>query len=408
MRPRPRQSDFSLKAAAASAWSLSSPRLVSISLARRYLNYCAYAGSCTSYYLHNPQPVRGRLPLQAATKAIDIGKLCLLETCNCHNCQECTVVACAWKLLSGKWHPYLIPRRVVLKIFHLHFTPLLNEHERSFKSINPNHEATKFTVGSDSLLHYRCFTQQLQSWRLYGWQTRQLRWAHSHLELVFVAHSSTENAPVFSPEKLYLLTVNFHNTFVYPHNLAEANKINSTVFAEDCQGNIDITRTFVGRELNTEYVFGSFAQVGKTNRLNLLGSPQTWNMTHWTGFQNNVNFAVTFQMFMPVLNITLPLEIWTWLSFNVSYQPSTLVAMLTRPTRRARERSLNTTLLSDTLSITSKPFSPWEHGFCKPLRLRWHWQIFRRRLPVPSAKLPRLLALGRTHSTLAMMLATSS
>ncbi|KAE9983099.1 hypothetical protein BLS_004934 [Venturia inaequalis] len=122
---------------------------------------------------------------------------------------------------------------------------------------------------------------------------------------------NSENAPVFSPEKLYLLTVNFHNTFVYPHNLAEANKINSTVFAEDCQGNIDITRTFVGRELNTEYVFGSFAQVGKTNRLNLLGSPQTWNMTHWTGFQNNVNFAVTFQMFMPVLNITLPLEIWT-------------------------------------------------------------------------------------------------
>ncbi|TID20799.1 hypothetical protein E6O75_ATG05563 [Venturia nashicola] len=126
----------------------------------------------------------------------------------------------------------------------------------------------------------------------------------------------TESAPVFTPEKLYQLTVNFHDTFVYPHNLAEAKKINSTIFSEDCQGNIDITRTFVGRELNTEYVFGSFAQVGKANQLNLLGSPQTWNMTHWTGFQNNVNFAVTFQMFIPVLNITLPLEIWTWLSFN--------------------------------------------------------------------------------------------
>ncbi|QDS72133.1 hypothetical protein FKW77_003971 [Venturia effusa] len=126
----------------------------------------------------------------------------------------------------------------------------------------------------------------------------------------------TDDAPVFTQEQLYRLTTRFHDTFVYPHNLAEAKKVNSTIFSEDCQGNIDITRTFVGRELNTEYVFGSFAQVGKTNRLNLLGVPETWNMTHWTAFQNNANFAVTFQMFLPVLNVTLPLEIWTWVSFN--------------------------------------------------------------------------------------------
>lgn len=150
----------------------------------------------------------------------------------------------------------------------------------------------------------------------------------------------TDNAPVFSPEKLYNLTLHFHNTFVYPNNLAEANKINSTLFSEDCQGNIDITRTFVGRELNTEYVFGSFAQVGKTGKLNLLGVPETWNMTHWTGFQNNVNFAVTFQMFMPVLNITLPLEIWTWLSFNVSQSPCTLTTMLTCVTEQRRDQSV--------------------------------------------------------------------
>lgn len=124
------------------------------------------------------------------------------------------------------------------------------------------------------------------------------------------------------------MTTRFHDTFVYPHNLAEVNKVNSSLFSENCQGNIDVTRTFVGRELNTEYVFGSFAQVGKTKSLNLLGVPMSWNMTHWVGFQNNVNFAATFQMFIPVLNVTLPLEIWSWLSFNVCYSPSNILATL--------------------------------------------------------------------------------
>jgi hypothetical protein len=131
--------------------------------------------------------------------------------------------------------------------------------------------------------------------------------------------TGTDNAPIFSAEKLYNLTTRFHDAFIYPNNLAEATKINSSIFSEDCQGNIDVTRPFIGRELNTEYVFGSFGNVGKTQTLNLLGVPLSWNMTHWSGIQNNANFAVTFQMFIPVLNITLPLEIWTWVTFNVRH-----------------------------------------------------------------------------------------
>ena len=44
----------------------------------------------------------------------------------------------------------------------------------------------------------------------------------------------------------------FVDAFMYPNNTAEASKINSTLFAENVQGRVDLTSTFDGRELNTE------------------------------------------------------------------------------------------------------------------------------------------------------------
>jgi hypothetical protein len=129
---------------------------------------------------------------------------------------------------------------------------------------------------------------------------------------------NTYEAPIFTSDQLYGFVERFHNTFIYPNNLKEAQKINSSLFADNVLGNVDITRTFSGAELNTEYVFGSFANVGKSQSLNLLGVPLSWNMTHFVGSHNVASYAATFQFFIPVLNITLPLEIWTWLSFNVS------------------------------------------------------------------------------------------
>jgi hypothetical protein len=42
------------------------------------------------------------------------------------------------------------------------------------------------------------------------------------------------------------------DAFMYPNNTVEAAKINSTLFAENVQGRVDVTNTFDGRELNTE------------------------------------------------------------------------------------------------------------------------------------------------------------
>jgi hypothetical protein len=44
----------------------------------------------------------------------------------------------------------------------------------------------------------------------------------------------------------------FANAFMYPNNTIEAAKVNSTLFAENVQGRVDLTSTFDGRELNTE------------------------------------------------------------------------------------------------------------------------------------------------------------
>ena len=46
----------------------------------------------------------------------------------------------------------------------------------------------------------------------------------------------------------------FADAFMYPNNTAEASKINSTLFAENVQGRVDLTSTFGGRELNTEAI----------------------------------------------------------------------------------------------------------------------------------------------------------
>lgn len=67
----------------------------------------------------------------------------------------------------------------------------------------------------------------------------------------------------------------------------QAKSINSTILAEDVLGRIDITRTFEGRELNTEYLFGLFANIAATpNSITLLGIPISYEIIHFAANQN--------------------------------------------------------------------------------------------------------------------------
>jgi len=111
--------------------------------------------------------------------------------------------------------------------------------------------------------------------------------------------------------QLYQMEKKFLDAFIYPANqiqvrcvkcllmwtaqpwtrltvcIWQAKAINSSVFAEDVQGRVDITRTFDGRELNTEYIFGLFAKLAANpNSFTLLGYPTSYEITHFAASQN--------------------------------------------------------------------------------------------------------------------------
>ena len=85
--------------------------------------------------------------------------------------------------------------------------------------------------------------------------------------------------------------------------------INSTLLAEDVQGRVDTTRNFDGREINTEYLFGLFANLATSsngpnafslfglfanlatsgndpNAFSLLGIPTSYEITHFAASEN--------------------------------------------------------------------------------------------------------------------------
>ncbi len=76
----------------------------------------------------------------------------------------------------------------------------------------------------------------------------------------------------------------------------QAKSINSTIFAEDVQGRVDITRTFLGRELNTEYLFGLFANIAANkNEFTLLGYPTSYEITHFAASQNIASASIRYE-----------------------------------------------------------------------------------------------------------------
>jgi len=86
-------------------------------------------------------------------------------------------------------------------------------------------------------------------------------------------------------------------------------------------GRVDITRTFVGRELNTEYLFGLFAQLAlNPNATTLLGVPINYSIVHFTANQNIAAAATIITFDFVSLGLVLPVEIDTWNVFNAQGQ----------------------------------------------------------------------------------------
>lgn len=133
---------------------------------------------------------------------------------------------------------------------------------------------------------------------------------------------SDSTQPYFSIDELWSLHDQLWGSFVYPANVEQARSINSSLIAEDCLGRVDLTRTFQGVELNTEYIFGLFvAGAGADAPFTLLGVPVSYEITKFAGNENIVSSSVIIQFEFEALksivpNLTVPVEIDAWITYN--------------------------------------------------------------------------------------------
>ena len=74
---------------------------------------------------------------------------------------------------------------------------------------------------------------------------------------------------------------NFADNYMAPRNAEVARTINSTLFAEDVFGTVDVSTDFDGRELSTEYVFGLFVNLDTDPTAPaVLGIPRSYNVSN--------------------------------------------------------------------------------------------------------------------------------
>ncbi|KAF2800302.1 hypothetical protein K505DRAFT_264204 [Melanomma pulvis-pyrius CBS 109.77] len=126
--------------------------------------------------------------------------------------------------------------------------------------------------------------------------------------------------PNLGYDELLSLQHQFWNKFKYPNNIKEAESINSTVFSEDVQGRVSDTRNFVGRELNTEYIFGLFTP---SDSASIIGRPGDYEIVQFVANKNIAVASTTVQFIFPSFNnISLPVRIDTWLTWNAAREIS--------------------------------------------------------------------------------------
>ncbi|KAJ4299836.1 hypothetical protein N0V90_005082 [Kalmusia sp. IMI 367209] len=139
--------------------------------------------------------------------------------------------------------------------------------------------------------------------------------------VAFATAAASTVQPNFGYSELLKLQKQFYNRFLYPNNLKEAESINSTVFSEDVQGRVSDTRNFVGRELNTEYIFGLFTP---SDALSIIGRPVgPFEIIQFAANQNIASATTRINFTFPSFgNISLPVTIDTWFTYNAAKEIS--------------------------------------------------------------------------------------
>ncbi|KAK3637859.1 hypothetical protein LTR56_013462 [Elasticomyces elasticus] len=114
---------------------------------------------------------------------------------------------------------------------------------------------------------------------------------------------------------LWSLHKEFWDAFMYPNNVAQAKRINSTLLASNVIGRVDITRVFTGQELNTEYLFGLFTgQTLNAGAAALLGVPISYDIIHFAASSYVVSSQVVVNFNLSTM--VIPVEVGTWITFD--------------------------------------------------------------------------------------------
>ncbi|KAF4628692.1 hypothetical protein G7Y89_g9460 [Cudoniella acicularis] len=136
-----------------------------------------------------------------------------------------------------------------------------------------------------------------------------------------ISSPSPTSQPHYTFDELYNLQVKFFDNFIYLADVTQAKSINSTLLAEDIQGRIDITRTFDGRELNTEYLFRLFANlVADPHSISLLGVLISYEILHFAANEYVTSAATRFMFNFTSLGLIIPIEIDSWNTWNKARQ----------------------------------------------------------------------------------------
>ncbi|KAF9652758.1 hypothetical protein BDM02DRAFT_3183436 [Thelephora ganbajun] len=117
---------------------------------------------------------------------------------------------------------------------------------------------------------------------------------------------------VITAQQMLGAVFQFSSDFTWPRINEVAAKINYTGFTPD--GRVDVTNSYEGRELNTEYIFGLFSSVGNSNTTRLLGVPGNTTLTELAINPPVISFSSLRNFdWGPV---TIPIQIDVWFLFD--------------------------------------------------------------------------------------------
>ncbi|GAA5827260.1 hypothetical protein JCM11251_001197 [Rhodosporidiobolus azoricus] len=113
--------------------------------------------------------------------------------------------------------------------------------------------------------------------------------------------------------------------FVNPQATVEAGS--SPSLADDCVGRVDVTTTFKGQELNTEYLFGLFYNIRGENTTSIIGFPSSQDIQTLIVEPPLVYFSAILHLSYPTINKTIPSQIDVITAWNddlklISYDAS--------------------------------------------------------------------------------------